>query len=100
MNVFEGSTATFILQGEIVGDPTLELTQLLIAPGSEFVWLRWKRPTRTRTGNVRASRRRVCRRRPPAARQALFMQRGSTSRLIAKGAKFRTKIDEAVSILT
>jgi hypothetical protein len=35
MNVFEGSTATFILQGKIVGDPTLELTQLLIAPGSE-----------------------------------------------------------------
>jgi hypothetical protein len=35
MNVFEGSTATFDLYGAIIGDPTLELTQLLIAPGSE-----------------------------------------------------------------
>jgi len=34
MNVFEGSTATFILQGEIIGDPTLGLVNLLIAPGS------------------------------------------------------------------
>jgi hypothetical protein len=35
MNVFEGSTATFTLEGQILGDPTLELTQLLIAPDSE-----------------------------------------------------------------
>ncbi len=35
MNVLEGSTATFDLYVAIVGDPTLELTQLLIAPDSE-----------------------------------------------------------------
>jgi hypothetical protein len=35
MNVLEGTTATFDLYGAIIGDPTLELTQLLIAPGSE-----------------------------------------------------------------
>jgi hypothetical protein len=35
MNVFEGDTATFILQGEIVGDPTLSLVDLIVAPGSE-----------------------------------------------------------------
>ena len=36
MNVDEGATAIFYLYGEIVGDPTLELTQLVIAPGSEL----------------------------------------------------------------
>ena len=89
MNVFEGKTATFMLEGEIVGDPTLRLTQLLIAPGSEFVWLRWKRSTRARTGNVRASRCRVCRRRAPAARQALFMQRGSDGDRAFRRRRFR-----------
>jgi hypothetical protein len=35
MNVFEGDTATFILRGEIVGDPTLSLVDLIVAPGSD-----------------------------------------------------------------
>jgi hypothetical protein len=35
MNVFEGSTATFLLMGEIIGDPTLSLAEIVIAPGSE-----------------------------------------------------------------
>jgi hypothetical protein len=35
MNVFEGATATFILEGEIVGDPMLNLVHVIIAPGSE-----------------------------------------------------------------
>jgi hypothetical protein len=35
MNVFEGATATFLLMGEIIGDPTLSLAEIVIAPGSE-----------------------------------------------------------------
>lgn len=33
LNVFEGHTASFILYGSIVGDPTIQLTDLVLVPG-------------------------------------------------------------------